>query len=189
MEMAVAPLLHLEMNFLLQKATALPQFNDVVVEAVEALSQLAGLQPQRRTEMVGVLLLQPVKQRAQACQLAVQPHRGPPRPAKGAPHLRLDLAGENSFLDAIDFGADLVGDAIHGVGNLVDDLLQQCGHGFDAMTALQHPARGIDGAQCLVAALIKNRSVIASAGSQSPRSRRRWRGPDRKTRHRRNYRW
>ena len=40
------------------------QFDDIVVQSVEPLRQLAGLQPQGRLEMIEVLLLEPVKQNA-----------------------------------------------------------------------------------------------------------------------------
>ncbi len=44
--MLVALLLQLEAQLLLQQAAALVQLDDVVVEPVEPLRELAGLQPQ-----------------------------------------------------------------------------------------------------------------------------------------------
>jgi len=82
----------------------------------------------------------------------VQPHAGPARPAEAPPHVRLYFAGEDPFLDIVDPGADLVGDPVHGIGDLVDDLLQQRGNGFDAVATFKHAAGGIDRAQRLMAA-------------------------------------
>ena len=83
MEVAVALLLHLEIQLFFEKAAALAQFDDVVVEAVETLGELCGMQPQRRAEMIGVLLLEAVKQHAKAAELPVQAQAGPPLPAEG----------------------------------------------------------------------------------------------------------
>jgi hypothetical protein len=102
--------------------------------------------------MVRVFLLQTVKQHAQTGQLPVQAHAGPPQAAKGPARLRPGLAREDALLDAVDFGADLVGHAVHGVGDLVDDLFQKRCDGFDAMAALEHAPRRVDGAQRLVTA-------------------------------------
>ena len=65
-EVPVALLLHLEVKLLLQQAAAFAQLDDIVIETIEPLRQLAGLQPQRRIEVIGVFLLEPVKQDAQA---------------------------------------------------------------------------------------------------------------------------
>ena len=64
--MAVALLLHLEVKLFFQEAAAFAQFDDIVIETIEPLRQLASLQPQRRIEVIGVFLLEPVKQDAQA---------------------------------------------------------------------------------------------------------------------------
>src|SRR5882757_6029463 len=107
MEMAVAFLFHLEAELFFQQAAAFAQFDDIVVETVEPLRQPAGLQPQRRIEIVGVFLFEPVKQYTQAGQLPMQPHAGSPLPAELTAHVRLDLPGEHLLLDIIDIGADL----------------------------------------------------------------------------------
>ena len=40
-----------------------------------------------------------------------------------------------------------VGDAVHGVGDMFDDRLQQRGGAFDAMARLERATGGVDGAQ------------------------------------------
>jgi len=82
----------------------------------------------------------------------MQPDTGAPRSAEHAAHVRPRLAGEDPFFDVVDLGADLVGHAVHGVRNLIDNLLQKRCNGFDAMAALEHATRRIDGTQRLVTA-------------------------------------
>jgi hypothetical protein len=84
--------------------------------------------------------------------LPVQPHAGAALPAELAAHVRLDFPSQHLLLDIVDIGADLVGHAVHGVGDFVDDLFQECRDGFDPMAAFEHPPGRIDRTQCLMTA-------------------------------------
>src|SRR3954465_4919368 len=106
-----------------------------MVKVVEPLRELAGMQPQRRTELVQILLLQPVEEHAQARELPMQPYAGPPQATEASAHVRLGVAEQHPLLDSIDLGAESVDHAVHGISDFVDDLLEQCGNGIDTVPA------------------------------------------------------
>ena len=59
---------------------------------------------------------------------------------------------QHLFLDLIEGLRHAIGDAIHGVGDMFDDCLQQRSGAFDSAARLERAAGGVDRAQRMMAA-------------------------------------
>ena len=82
----------------------------------------------------------------------MQPDASPAQAAKANAHVGRSLSGNELFLDRINLGPDAIGDPVHRVGDLVDDLFQKRRDSFDAMAALRHATGRVHGAQRLMPA-------------------------------------
>src|SRR3982074_166689 len=96
------------MEFFLQQAAALSHLNDRVIEAVEALRELASAKLQRRLQVLWIPLLEPLKDNAQARQLPMQTDAASPQPAELLAKIDC-LVRQYLFFDLVERLRDAVG--------------------------------------------------------------------------------
>ena len=151
----VALLLDFQMKLFLQHPAAFSHFDHGVIEAVEALRQFSGAKLQRRLQLLEVALLQAEKNDPQARELAMQPHAGPAQAAELLPQVRR-LIGQHLLLDLVKRLRNALGDTIHGIGDVLDDRLEQRSRAADTMSGLERAARGIHCTQRVVPSADEN---------------------------------
>jgi hypothetical protein len=83
--------------------------------------------------------------------LPVQAAAGAPQAAEVLAQVRRAVR-QHLFLDLIEGLRHAIGDAIHGVGDMFDDCLQQRSGAFDSAARLERAAGGVDRAQRMMAA-------------------------------------
>ncbi len=83
--------------------------------------------------------------------MPVQAATGAPQPAEGLTRI-LRAVRQHLVLDLVKRLRHAIGDAVHGVGDVLDDGLQQRRGAFDPMAGLERAAGGVDRAQRVMAA-------------------------------------
>ena len=139
------------MQLFLQQPAALAHFDNGVIEAIETLRELAGAQPQGRLQIVEMLLLEPVEDDPQARKLPMQADAGSPQAAELLAQIR-GAVRQHLLLDLVERPLQPLGNAVHGIGDMLDDGLQQRRHAFDAMAGFERAAGGVDRAQRMMPA-------------------------------------